>query len=152
MKITKVEREHPIHDLDRIHRVHSRRDYDARPKLRKSERNNRCWLIDINSETYDHSFEVEIFVLSDVLEVHVNAYLDGDESRVVTKAEYDAYLQEYIMHTPHPSQDPNQEITLEEADEACHSKFLIVNHEWFWNRVSDCVRRFEAAMFLFRLA
>lgn len=140
-------------EVARIQLIHADKQHDARPTIAESRRNRckRAWCIGFKTASYEHTFEVEIIDFQCEREIVVYAYLDGDEFLVFTPNERRERIAEYVVHQPHPSGDLEKSCTEAEIIAEHGDKWLAIDQSWFWDRVQDCVRRYDAAMFLFQM-
>lgn len=153
--MSKIEfnREPKQNPIFNIQKVFANAHHDARPRLyqKGNDAFDNTWRISFQTESYQHSFEVQINDHAHDRMIHVFAYLHGDQLEVKSRAEYNLQIENIIAHHPHPSGNPDQALTEEEAESLIEDKVMVINERWFWMRVEDCIRRFESAEFLFSM-
>ena len=72
-------------------------------------------------------------------------YFEGDEYEVVTKPDYEHRIEQIQSHEPHPSGDPEQSLTREEAAAMIDDKVWIMPTTWFWEEVEATLHYWESA-------
>lgn len=136
--------------MTRAQRVPNNNNGTGRPGIRYVQASGGTsghWRLAFEVAGYDISFETKILHAHPTDAVSVVCWDDGDEREVVTKEEFELHLAAYRAHMPGP--DPETALTREEALAAIEGKYEVINDCCVWERVEDCLRRWDAMMYLF---